>query len=128
MSDFRPYRKLEAQKRRHEDRLGHNIGPTNRLRVRTEIESITTQLANLDNDLMEIQQRIDDRHRDNDNDAENCIEQTGSRRLPNESQRDFLIRTGKITPFSKIGDRAPARLTSNLQDALQNAEDQEDDE
>ena len=46
----------------------------------------------------------------------------GNRRLPNESQRDFLIRTGKITPFSKFRDEPSSKTEVNLSDALYNAE------
>ena len=58
-----------------------------------------------------------------DIDSHGQSEQSGSRRLPNESQRDFLIRTGKITPFSKLGGRPLARSGSTLQDVLLDAEE-----
>jgi DNA excision repair protein ERCC-6 len=62
------------------------------------------------------------------------IDQTalsGNQRRPGESQRDFLIRTGKITPFSKMAARPLARLGSTLMDVLIDAEqgnDEEDEE
>ena len=48
--------------------------------------------------------------------------------MPNESQRDFLIRTGKITPFSKMPGRSLTRAGSTLQEVLLNAEEGEPDE
>lgn len=48
--------------------------------------------------------------------------------MPGESQRDFLIRTGKITPFSKMPGRSAARSDSTLQGVLLDAEDGESEE
>lgn len=48
--------------------------------------------------------------------------------MPNESQRDFLIRTGKITPFSKLPTRSTINSSSTLQDVLLDAEVGESDE
>ena len=45
--------------------------------------------------------------------------------MPNESQRDFLIRTGKITPFSKMPGRTLTQSDSTLQGALLDAEEEE---
>lgn len=45
--------------------------------------------------------------------------------MPNESQRDFLIRTGKITPFAKMPRRVLSKSDSTLQDVLLDAEEGE---
>lgn len=81
--------------------------------------------TNLDQDLEEIRERM--RQRDSDGNAEDEVptEDLGNRRLPHESQRDFLIRTGKITPFSKLPDRSLPRSDSTLQDVLFDAEEGE---
>lgn len=47
---------------------------------------------------------------------------SGNKRRPGESQREFLIRTGKITPFSKIGQDI-LKPSENLGDVLLDAED-----
>ena len=47
--------------------------------------------------------------------------------MAGESQREFLIRTGKITPFSKMG-RQLLRTSSSLGDVLLDAEDEGEDE
>ena len=51
------------------------------------------------------------------------MEEATNRRMPNESQRDFLIRTGKITPFFKMATGSLTRSGSNLQDVLLDAEE-----
>jgi DNA excision repair protein ERCC-6 len=50
-------------------------------------------------------------------------EPTSSGRRRNETQRDFLIRTGKITPFAKLPGPSVVRTGSTLQDVLLNAEE-----
>ena len=47
--------------------------------------------------------------------------------MPNENQRDFLIRTGKITPFSKIPGHSILRVGSTLQEVLLDVEEGEDE-
>lgn len=65
-----------------------------------------------------------ERQQDLDKDGEQG--QAGSWRMPNENQRDFLIRTGKITPFSKMPGLQ--RSGSTLQDVLLVAEEDEPEE
>ena len=48
--------------------------------------------------------------------------------MPNESHRDFLIRTGKITPFSKMPIRSMDRSDSTLQGLLFEAEEEKAEE
>jgi DNA excision repair protein ERCC-6 len=72
--------------------------------------------------LKEIQERIDGRHVDKD-----AVPETETGRLPNESRRDYLIRTGKITPFSKMGSGPRQGTLESLQDALIDAEDERDE-
>lgn len=79
----------------------------------------------LNKDLDEIRQRIAQRGNEGDSQHGSPAEESGSRRLPNESQRDFLIRTGKITPFAKIPSRTLPRSGSTLQDVLFDAEEGE---
>ena len=55
-------------------------------------------------------------------------DQAGNRRMPNENQRDFLIRTGKITPFSKVTGASLARSGSTLQEVLLEAEEDQPEE
>lgn len=96
--------------------------------MQAEVARYKTQMINLDQDINDITLRINDRQQallqENGNSA-----QVGSRRMPDESQRDFLIRTGKITPFSKTPALSRIREGSTLKDVLLDAEnDQEGDE
>ena len=119
-------RKFEAQIRKLENRLNQPTGSATSIRIRAEIANYKAQIGSLDRDSEEIRQRICERQKGLEQDDK--IEKPGNWRMPNESQRDFLIRTGKITPFSKIPSFG--RTGSTLQDVLLNAEadEQEDGE
>ena len=82
----------------------------------------------LDRDLEQIIERMAGRAESNNADSEATGEISGSKRMPHESQRDFLIRTGKITPFSKLPGRTLPRSNSTLQDVLLEAEEGEAEE
>ncbi|KAF2843353.1 hypothetical protein M501DRAFT_1005942 [Patellaria atrata CBS 101060] len=85
-------------------------------KIRSDILQTQTRLDGINTELEQIQSRIDERHaHPRSENVETC-----KGRLPHESERDFLIRTGKITPFSKV--RKPARLFSNLEEAMLDAE------
>jgi DNA excision repair protein ERCC-6 len=79
--------------------------------------------ADLGKDLKEIQERIDARRQSHDN----ASAQHGSGRLPNESRRDYLLRTGKITPFALMNEGSRDGPLANLQDALIDTEDQQNE-
>ncbi|MCJ1390504.1 hypothetical protein MMC18_003364 [Xylographa bjoerkii] len=113
--------KLAAQIRKIQIRLSQPTGPATTIRLKSEIANYEAQIDSLDTDTKEIQERISDRQRDLEKD--NLNEQTGNRKMPNESQRDYLIRTGKITPFSRIPGLP--RAGSTLQDVLLDAEEDE---
>jgi DNA excision repair protein ERCC-6 len=113
--------KLELQIRRLRDRVSQNIGLTQRAKLKNDIERFQGQLDELIADLVEIEDRMNQRLREV---GQASGEGTSTGRLANESQRDYLIRTGKITPFSKFGLAAHGRSASNLQDALLDAEEE----
>lgn len=81
-------------------------------------------IKELNRDLEEIDERIAQREQLEDVGAGE--EEAGNRRMPNESQRDFLIRTGKITPFSKMPVQNLDRSDSTLQGLLFEAEEEID--
>jgi DNA excision repair protein ERCC-6 len=116
--------KLLAQKRtaKHKlERATNNV--LMRPRIELEIETITADIAALENDIAEIRQRIDERHQ-NDGAMNDAAEQVDhNKRMPNESQRDFLIRTGKITPFSRMPIREAESMNGGLDEALMGAEE-----
>lgn len=65
---------------------------------------------------------MDDRHQGQEDGPA-----AGSGRMPNESRRDYLIRTGKITPFSGMGAGPNEGKIASLHDALIDAEDERDE-
>lgn len=116
--------KLETQKRtqrRRLDTLASN--PLVRTRCVAEIERIDGEISALKADIVDIQRRIDERHQGvgADNGEQESI--TGNTRLPNETQREFLIRTGKITPFSQLPGRGTDEHRGDLTGALMDAEE-----
>ena len=117
--------KLENQVLRLRERRARPTGSATATRLDAEISHLEVSIKAFTNDLEQIQARINERHA---NEVQNDVhfdEELGNRRMPNESQRDFLIRTGKITPFSKIPGKTLSRSDSTLQDALLDAEEDE---
>ncbi|KAF2191423.1 DNA repair and recombination protein RAD26 [Zopfia rhizophila CBS 207.26] len=89
-----------------------------KVKIRAEIAEYQKKIEGLDEELDSIQQRINDRIR-----AQYNIEDETpdiNKPLPNETRRDFLIRTGKITPFSKLAQVNPG--VSSLSEAMLDAE------
>ncbi|KAE8451910.1 hypothetical protein EG329_002751 [Mollisiaceae sp. DMI_Dod_QoI] len=120
--------KLQAEKQRQRrklETLTHN--PMLRKRCMDELAKIASDIAAYKNDIEDIQGRIDGRHQFDATNAE-VDAAGGNKRMPNESQRDFLIRTGKITPFSRMPGRGPAELNDDLTGALAEAEEEADQE
>lgn len=101
------------------NRLSIALLTTQKNKLHAEIDTHQKKIDDLDAELDTIQQRINDRHRI-PGEAESS--QTKGP-LPNESRRDFLIRTGKITPFSKLSQNRPT--AGSLDAAMQDAEEQD---
>jgi DNA excision repair protein ERCC-6 len=115
--------RLKGQKRAQQQRIqASRLNPTLKLRAEKEIARIDAEVELLNNDITDFEARIQQRH----------IEQAegfptagvNKQRLPNESHRDFLIRTGKITPFAKIGGPRPDGVEGDLAAAILEAEDE----
>jgi DNA excision repair protein ERCC-6 len=104
-------------------RLGQPVGAATRHRQETELKRLEMRKADLGKDLKEIQDRIDARRQSQDN----ATAPHGSGRLPNESRRDYLLRTGKITPFALMNEGSRDGPLANLQDALIDTEDQQNE-
>ncbi len=104
------------------DKLNRPMGSATTARIQVEISHLEVSIRTLDEDLKQIQDRIDGRHGKDHSNEESLVEESANRKLPTETQRDFLIRTGKITPFSKMPGRSLGRSESNLQDVLLDAE------
>jgi DNA excision repair protein ERCC-6 len=118
--------KLEGLKRTKERRLDTlTNNPFMRKRCLEELNQIEADIAALRRDIVDIQKRIDERHQyDGAENGDQPDDAGGNKRMPNESQRDFLIRTGKITPFSRIPGRRPDGLNGDLTEALMDAEEE----
>lgn len=119
--------KLESQIQILQERIHQPIGTTLRAKVKNDVDRLQNQVSALDQDLADIQGRINQREAESEQQA-SIVDASSNGRLPNESQRNYLIRTGKITPFSRIGARNTARSSSNLQDALLDAEEESDED
>lgn len=116
-------RKLQAQAQKLHERLKRPTGFTSTTHIKAEISHLEAAIKELDRDLEQIKERIIQRRESEEIRDGATLEASGNRRLPNESQRDFLIRTGKITPFSKMASGSLERSASTLQGALLDAED-----
>ncbi|KAJ5579978.1 Helicase C-terminal, partial [Penicillium hispanicum] len=115
--------KIEAQIRQVHHRLAQPAGATSRRRNENELQKLKSRQADSARDVSDIQKRIDERRKT----RENASSSHGPGRLPNESRRNYLLRTGKITPFELMNAGGPDGV-SNLRDALVDAEDQHDEE
>ena len=122
------FRRLRVQIQKIRERSSRSAGSATAARLNNEISHLESSMQTLSKDLEEIQERIDQRHEEDAYEGRSAGEEIGNRRMPNESQRDFLIRTGKITPFSKLPTRTLSRSDSTLQGMLLEAEEDEAEE
>ena len=120
--------RLQNQVKRLRERCNRPTGSATALRLDHEIQHAEAQIATLETDAKQIQERMDQRTNVEDGNDEPKEQASGNRKLPNESQRDFLIRTGKITPFSKMPMRSLGRSESSLQGVLLDAEEEEEED
>jgi DNA excision repair protein ERCC-6 len=118
--------KLSSQRRTQKRRLDTlSQNPLQRRRIQAEIDRMDIDILGLDHDISDIQQRIDSRHKNDGYDGIEAQELAmGNQRMANETQRDFLIRTGKITPFSRMPTRDARGSAGDLGDLLMDAEDE----
>ncbi|KAI1811236.1 SNF2 family N-terminal domain-containing protein [Poronia punctata] len=90
-------RKLDAQKKTQEERYRKAAGkPEVKQKIREEIARIESETSLTKDDITQFEARIEKRHRESQEDGQIT---SGSQKLPGETYREFLIRTGKITPF-----------------------------
>jgi DNA excision repair protein ERCC-6 len=120
--------RLDAQVRRLEQKLTQFGNHATKQKIRAEVQHYKLQIESADNDLEQIRKRWLERRTAQEaaQNGETPLEENAAQRLPGETQREFLIRTGKITPFSKLGAQLQ-RTSSNLGDVLIDAEQEEDD-
>ncbi|TKX26312.1 putative DNA repair protein rhp26 [Elsinoe australis] len=118
--------RLLGQVRRLEGKLNAFGSKPVKDRYRAEIAHYEAQIKTLDQDTEQILKRIESRHQGEEG-YEAPASGDGNQKQPGESQREFLIRTGKITPFSKMGKQM-IRQSSDLADVMFDAEQEDDDE
>ncbi|KAI5295830.1 hypothetical protein KEM52_000094 [Ascosphaera acerosa] len=119
--------RLEAQILRLHQRMSQPVGTRVRVQLEVELQRLEQHLASVEQDIRQIQERIEDRAARLEDAA--VAQAAGGGMLPNESRREFLIRTGKITPFSKIGGReAIGEPTASLSTALIDVEEEREEE
>ncbi|KAM6515320.1 DNA repair protein rhp26 [Fusarium solani] len=109
---------LDKEKKRLE-KVGTNIYQSRN--IQKEIAKLDDEIQQVSSDISDFQARIEKRHQEN---AVEDSKQAKSKKLPGESNREFLIRTGKITPFAKIGGPRPAGIEGQLADTILDAEEE----
>lgn len=120
--------RLKSNIRMLEKKLGEFGNLATKTKLRKEHEHYTAMLGPLETDLQQISKRMEERKKDaNGEGKEGLLEDAGNKQMPGESRREFLIRTGKITPFSKVGMHL-LKQSSSLGDVLLDAEDGMEDE
>lgn len=114
--------KLEKQISQLNTRLNGSqvMGAGVRIRLQAEISSYEAQTAVFDSDIKEIVERMQETQDGISKQSQS--KESGNKRLATETQREFLIRTGKITPFARIPNEETYRTEIDLRDALYNAE------
>lgn len=118
--------KLEGQIKVLQERSAQPIGLTQRAKCKADIDRLLAQMQETDVDISEIEERMNQRLQEAKQFDASAPSTTG--RAPNESQRDFLIRTGKITPFSKFGLSSHGEASVDLRGALLDAEEEPDND
>ncbi|KAF2872049.1 DNA repair and recombination protein RAD26 [Massariosphaeria phaeospora] len=113
--DKKRMEKVEAEVKRKQaaiqkmrNRLALPAVESVKIKIRGEVALNQKKIEDLDKELDSIQQRINDRHNVV---GEGQPQDAGNGPLPNEGLRSFLIRTGKITPFAKLGQHEPGAGT-----------------
>ncbi|KAI4930837.1 uncharacterized protein J4E92_004670 [Alternaria infectoria] len=98
-------KRAEAAVQKLKNRLALPALDTQKAKLRGEIAAYRDKIDGLDQEMDGIQQRINDRHKAPG--VDEAAEEGSKGPLPNESRREWLIRTGKITPFSKLAQDQP---------------------
>jgi len=108
--------KLQQQKLR-----AAAANPAARLRMQRDIARIEAEIEICEKDIADFNERI---HQRNQQDPADGQMAAAGGKLPGETQREYLIRTGKITPFALFGGPRPSGVEGELADAVIDAEDE----
>lgn len=118
------YRQVDSQIRQARQGLTKQVNANTRHRLKNELRKQEYRRTGLIADLKDITDRIDERRKSKEIGAGSH----GPGRLPNETRRDYLLRTGKITPFNLMNAASHRVQPSTLQNALMDVEDQHDEQ
>jgi DNA excision repair protein ERCC-6 len=110
-------KRAEAAIQKLKNRLSLPATDTQKAKLRGEVAMYRAKIDEFDEEMDAIQGRINERH---NAPGEEGAGDGANGPLPNESRREFLIRTGKITPFSKLAQTQPGSGT--LGDVMLDAE------
>lgn len=114
--------RLQSQLEKEQRRLERVAGnPYQSRNVQKEVAKLEDEIGHISKDIADFQARIDKR---NQEEAGESSAQAKSKRLPGESHREYLIRTGKITPFAKVGGPRPGGIQGQLADTILEAEEE----
>ncbi|TWU74949.1 hypothetical protein ED733_005292 [Metarhizium rileyi] len=114
--------KLQSQIDKAKTRLQRVIGnPYQSRNVQRDIVKLENEMGQVVGDITDFQARIDKRHQENQLEIATNFK---SKRFTGERNRDYLIRTGKITPFAKVGGPRPEGIAGQLADTILEAEEE----
>ncbi|KAJ5924153.1 DNA repair protein rhp26 [Penicillium verhagenii] len=113
--------RADAQIRKLEYRLAQPVGSATQQRLQIELDRLKLRRTELNKDVREIQKRIDGQREV----QQSASSSHGSGRQVNETRRDYLLRTGQITPFDLINTGGSEGPAAALHDALAGAEDEQ---
>ncbi|OQE22325.1 hypothetical protein PENSTE_c010G02402 [Penicillium steckii] len=116
--------KVDAQIRQARQRLAQYGNASSRHRVQNELRKQELRRTDLLKDVKDITDRMEGRRKA----KEHKTDSHGPGRLPDESRRDYLLRTGKITPFELMNSTGADGQPSTLQTALVDVEDEHNEQ
>ncbi|EGY20749.1 hypothetical protein VD0002_g5470 [Verticillium dahliae] len=120
--------RLEAQRRKEREKLEANRNNVFQSRnIQKTLDKLELEIRQIDGDVADFKARLE-RRQEEVAAAEQEVAQGKSLKLPNESRRDYLVRTGKITPFASIGGPRPEGFEGDFADTLLEAEDEAKEE
>lgn len=113
--------RLQSQLDKERERLVRVAGnPYQSRNVFPDVARLEEEVRQVSNDIADFKSRMDKRHEEN---PLQSLSRSKSIKLPGESNRDFLIRTGKITPFARVSGPRPHGVEGKLADAILEAEE-----
>lgn len=110
---------LDKEKKRLERAAGNPYQSRN---IEKELKRIEVELLQINNDISDFNARILKRHLADP--LEHSSATKTSKKLPGETNREYLIRTGKITPFANLGGSRPEGLDGQLAATILDAEEE----